>query len=168
MMQFLKIKNPIDALQQAWAVMSRLPGGKRTFSKLIGLIVPYTGSIRPEVISIESGIVTVRMRDRRRVRNHLNSIHAIALANLGEVSCGLALNIQLPKGQAAILRRIETEFVKKGRGTLTCECHLGLIEFGDKNSVHNVAVQSTVTDELGNVIARTRTEWKVSAVKEKR
>jgi acyl-coenzyme A thioesterase PaaI-like protein len=168
MKQFLKSNNPIDALQQAWSLMSRLPGGKKAFSSLIGLIVPYTGTIQPEVVSIESGVVTVRMRDRRRVRNHLKSIHALALANLGEVSCGLALNIQLPKGQSAILRRIETEYIKKGRGTLTCECNLGLIEFGDKNSVHNVAIQSTITDELGNVIARTRTEWKVSAIKEKR
>lgn len=165
---FLKQKNPIDALQQAWALMSRVPGGKKTFSTLIGLIVPYTGTIQPEVVSIEKGVVTVRMRDRRRVRNHLKSIHALALANLGEVSCGLALNIQLPKGQSAILKRIETEFIKKGRGTLTCECHLGLMEFGPPESVHNVTVQSTITDSSGNLIARTRTEWKVSAIKERR
>jgi len=65
--------------------------GSVVFSRILGLTIPYTGSIKAHVELLEPGHAIVFMKDRRCVRNHLDSIHAIALANLAELSTGLAM-----------------------------------------------------------------------------
>ena len=91
-----------------WQVLKRVPGGGVVMGRLAGRMAPYTGTIRPEVLTLEKGYARVRMRDTRRVRNHLNSVHAIALMNLGEVSTGMAVITALPEGARGITIEISS------------------------------------------------------------
>ncbi len=59
------------------------------------------------------------MRDRRAVRNHLDCVHAIALANLAELAGNVALAYSLPDDARFIVSGMEIEYVKKARGTIT-------------------------------------------------
>ena len=89
-----------------------------------GLAVPYAGTIRPRVEELSPGLARVRLEDQRAVRNHLCSVHACALANLGETTAGMAMMSLQPPGERWIVTRMDVEFLKKARGTLTCECRL--------------------------------------------
>lgn len=119
------MKNTRTVGEQAnhlWQRLSPHPGGKWLFSKLIGYAIPYTGSVQPRVVSLEPGHAIVNLHDRRRVRNHLKSIHAIALANLAEFTTGIATLSGMPPGSRAILTGLQVEYHKKARGTLKAEC----------------------------------------------
>lgn len=102
--------------------MSGLPGGRRLFSAMVGRLAPYTGSIGAVVEALEIGFSRVKMEDRRAVRNHLRSIHAIALANLAELTGNVALAYSLPDDGRFIVAGMDIEYLKKARGTLTAEC----------------------------------------------
>src|SRR4051794_38932358 len=93
----------LDLMRAAWNRLSAIPGGKRLFDKLLGRMVPYTGSIDPHVEEMRAGYARVYLDDRRAVRNHLRSVHAIALVNLAELVANLALIGGLPPGGRMII-----------------------------------------------------------------
>ncbi len=141
-----------------WRRLSRLPGGKRLFSRLVGRMAPYTGTIRPRVVELAPAYAKVQMRDRKRVRNHLNSLHAIALVNLAEVTSGLAFNAALPEDARAILTGISIEYLKKARGLLTAECVCPVPESSEERDYE---IHATIQDRAGEVVARATARWRV-------
>ncbi|MEJ2501999.1 MAG: DUF4442 domain-containing protein [Gemmatimonadota bacterium] len=113
--------SPAERLVFAWDRLSHLPGGRRVFDWLLGWMVPYSGSIGPRVVELEPGRARVTLTERRRLRNHLHSIHALALGNLGELASGLAMTLALPPDTRGIPIRIEIDYHKKARGTIIAE-----------------------------------------------
>lgn len=108
-------------VMEQWQRLKQFPLGARLFSWSLRWVVPYTGALGATVVDIQPGHCRVRLRDRRKVRNHLGSVHAIALANLCEMTSGLALIASLPKSQRAILVEFKIQYVKKARGVLLAE-----------------------------------------------
>ena len=150
--------SPAAALLQWWARLHRLPGGRWLFALIIRRGIPYTSSVRPEVLTIEPGHARVMMADRRRVRNHLNSVHAIALANLGEFYGGLAMTATLPPTVRGILVGIRVEYHKKARGVLLAECRC---DVPPVTATMNYEVVSRISNSSGDVVATVTAVWRL-------
>ena len=108
-----------NLVRDIWNLLAGLPAGKVVFSRLVGRMAPYTGSIHATVTVLRAGHAEVEMRDRRAVRNHLDCVHAIALANLAELAGNVALMYSLPDDARFIVSGIDIEYTKKARGTST-------------------------------------------------
>jgi uncharacterized protein (TIGR00369 family) len=138
-------------VRSAWDRLHRLPGGKRVFSRLVGAVAPYTGSIGATVVELGPGFSRVTMRDRRAVRQHLGSVHAIALANLAELTGNVAVAYTLPDDARFIVAGMSLEYLKKARGTLTGACDLPPLSGSERREIE-VAVQ--IRDAGGDVVTR--------------
>ena len=149
-------------IRSMWDRFSKRPGGRWIFSKLLGRMVPYTGSIKPRVIELTETGARIEMRDRRAVRNHLRSIHAIALANLAELSTGLPLAYAVQPRGRTILVSLTVEYLKKARGTLTGSSNF-VAPKADRDEDIEIPVE--VRDEAGEIVARARARWRVGPAK---
>jgi len=146
------------ALRSYWQRLSTLPAGKQLFSRLLGRFVPYSGTIGAVILQLEPGHSVIKLGDRRRVRNHLRSVHAMALANLGEMATGLALLNSLPDKTRAILKRFEISYEKKARGVLIAECHC---EIPSSSDACEMEVGCDIRDVQGDVVSRIMAIWLV-------
>jgi uncharacterized protein (TIGR00369 family) len=143
-------ENAAARIRQAWNILSRIPLGKMLFSRIIGRIAPYTGTIGATVVSLEKGRAMVVLKDRPRVRNHLRSIHAVALVNLAELAGNTALAFSMPDDARFIVAGISIDYIKKARGRITAE---GVCpDIGD-NRRAEYPVRVTMRDEQGEVVA---------------
>ena len=143
-------------LRRQWQRLAGIPGGKWLFSRLLGRFVPYTGTLGARIEVLEPGHCVVRLRDRRKVRNHLRSVHAMALANLGEMSTGLALMNSLPDNARGILKGFKVEYLKKARGPLLAECHC---EIPDGNAACEIEVRCDIRNTSRDIVAAARALW---------
>lgn len=156
--------DPAARVATAWRLLSRIPGGRVVFARFLGLLVPYSGSVRARVHTLEPGRSVLSMKERRRLRNHLRSVHALALANLGELASGLAMALALPPGARGIPVRLVVDYRKKARGTITADGR------ASPPSVASGVVDATATaelrDEAGEVVAEMVVTWRVSPKEE--
>ena len=141
-----------------WRRLSRLPFGKTLFSIMIGRVVPYTGSIGARCQELGPGYARWTLRDRRSVRNHLRSVHAIALVNLAELSSGSAMLTALGPGVRGIVSGLEITYLKKARGLLTAEGRGTVPEFRGKTTVD---AHAEIKDAAGDLVATAVVHWRL-------
>jgi acyl-coenzyme A thioesterase PaaI-like protein len=142
-----------------WYRLKDKPGGRALFSMLIGRMAPYTNTIGARVEELGPGHSRWVMRDRRKVRNHLNSIHAVALVNLAEVASGTAMLMGLTPDMRGIVTGLSIQYRKKARGTLTatCDCSVPAV-----TSELSLDVPAVITDQAGDIVAEARVTWRLA------
>jgi len=155
----VKIEAPGGAIARWWNRLKDKPGGRTLFSIMIGQMAPYTSTIGARVVELRPGYSKWTMRDRRGVRNHLASVHAVALVNLAEVASGTAMLMALPANVRGIVTGLSIEYVKKARGTLAAECRVAVPRITAETPLD---VHATITDAAGEVVARATVTWRLA------
>ena len=154
----MKLRLDPTSILKTWKTLVDKPFGKQLVSRAVGLMAPYTGSITPQILELGPGYARVQMRDRWGVRNHLRSLHAVALMNLGEACTGLAVMSAVPAGGRGIVLELGMTYVKKARGTITAESRVTLPETPGS---HDLWVEGELFNATGELVARARARWRL-------
>lgn len=147
----------INTLKKWWPLVKNNPMLRFIFSRCIGHLIPYTGSICPHIILLEKGQARVMIKSHRRILNHLGSIHALALANCGEFCTGLALHFSLAPRNRAILTHLNVEYLKKARGAIVASASFVV----PSNVVGAHVIQADLKDAENHLVARVYATWLV-------
>lgn len=142
--------------------LKQFPFGKFFFSHLIGFYAPYTASICPFVEEFNFNSSIISIQNYPWLRNPFQSVHAIALANLGELSSGIVMHSLLLQSKKfrGIPIEIKTEYYRKGRGKLFGSCQG--IDIDKISEPCNVNVVSEIKDSKNNLICKTTVVWTLS------
>jgi acyl-coenzyme A thioesterase PaaI-like protein len=148
----------------ALELFERLGGsapGRWLFARMVCWRAPYFASIAPRVEELAPGRCVVRLRDRRRMHNHLGSVHAIALCNAAELAAGLSTDATIGHSLRWIPKSMQVNYLKRASGTLTAtatlaapadpgeggvECPVAIdVRNGDGESVFTAVVSMWIT-----------------------
>jgi len=110
----------MSQVMRLWQRSSRLPWGDRLFSFAFGRKAPYFASIRPRFTVLEPHHVELVIPDRRRVHNHLGTVHAIALCNGLEAAMGALAEVSIPRDKRWIPKGMEVSYTAKADSDITC------------------------------------------------
>ena len=80
--------------------ITRWPAGHWLFARAVCWQAPYFASIAPRIRVLEPGRCEATIRHRRKVTNHIGTVHAIALCNLAELAGGLMTDVTIPRVDA--------------------------------------------------------------------
>jgi acyl-coenzyme A thioesterase PaaI-like protein len=124
--------------------------GRWLFSRLICWRAPYFASIAPRVDVLASGRCVARLRQRRRVQNHIGTVHAIALCNLAELTAGLATDATIPSSTRWIPKGMTVRYLKKALGTMTASASVPPVT--DASVAQDLHAIVEVRDAHGDVV----------------
>lgn len=146
---------------QLYRNLSHKPFGHWLFSRLVCLKAPYFGSISPRIVSLAPGRGEATLAHRRRVTNHLGTVHAIALCNLAEFVGGLTTDVSIPASMRWIPKGMTVEYLKKANGTMRA---VATPAFAPHEAAggYDLPIEVDVADPGGDVVFRARIAMWVS------
>ena len=140
-----------SAALRNWRKLSGSAPGRWLFSRFVCLKAPYFASIRPVFEVLEPGRAVARFRKRRRVTNHIGTVHAIAMANLAELVAGTATEVTVPRSMRWIPRSMTIEYLARAETDVSAEATVPAIVEGE---AHDVAVQVRITGRDGSHVVQ--------------
>ena len=149
-------------LLDLWRRLSPFPGGSWLFSKLFGVAVPYSGSVGPRIRELTPGHAVIELPDRRSNRNHLGSVHAIALMNLAEMTSGLAMMAGLPPTVRSIVTTLSMTYHEKARGKIRAVARVAVPTVTEDRDFD---VMAECFDLEGTLVATGRVRWRLGPVR---
>ncbi len=119
----------------AWNRLKGHAAGRWLFSRIVCWRAPYFASIRPRFVQLGDGRVEVHMRKRRRVTNHIGTVHAIAMANLCEVAAGTMMEALLDASMRWIPRGMTIRYLAKANSGLVAKAVMPAVICGESRDV---------------------------------
>jgi acyl-coenzyme A thioesterase PaaI-like protein len=113
---------------------------------------------------LEPGHAVVEIHGRRANRNHLGSVHAIALMNLAEITSGVAMMAGLPPTVRGIVTTLSMTYHKKARGTIRGVAHVTVPTVTEDRDFDVVA---ELFDRDGTLVATGNVRWRLGPVRPK-
>jgi len=142
---------------------SSIPFGNYLFNKGVGLVAPFFGKIRPNIIELKPSICVIKMKDRWGIRNHIGTVNAGAMCTLAELTGGMAVDATIPNHLRWIPMKMTVEYLRKGKGTLeaTCSFDSDLIQEGD------IALPVIIKNTAGKDVLSAEITFHISRKKQK-
>jgi uncharacterized protein (TIGR00369 family) len=118
-----------------------------------------TAGVKFQELTEERAVLT--LANKRRVQNHIGTVHAAAVALLGETATGAVFGMSVPDGKLPILKSMRINYTKRSQGALQAQATLSsemrerfwIEEKGD------IAVPVQITDETGEPTVDAEFVW---------
>jgi len=118
-----------------------------------------TAGVKFQELTEERAVLT--LANRRRVQNHIGTVHAAAVALLGETATGAVFGMSVPDDKLPILKSMHLDYIKKSEGGLRAEAWLEGAQRASfaRDEKGDIVVPVRITDESGEPTVNAEYIW---------
>jgi len=125
--------------------------------------VKLVGTCKMEIKETDLKSVTFFVKNRKKVQNHICSVHAAAMALIAESATGFIVGVNLPGDKIPLIKSMNLKYVKRAYGYIQATASLNdeQIHILQNEPKGDFLVDVKVIDENGNepVIAEMHWAW---------
>ncbi|MCM2678159.1 DUF4442 domain-containing protein [Echinimonas agarilytica] len=99
---------------------SKLPFGQWLFSRYAARRAPYFTTISPLVTDLSENHCECLIKKRKRVTNHIGTVHVIAICNGLELAMGFMAEASIPKHLRWIPKGMQVDYAAKAETNIRC------------------------------------------------
>lgn len=160
---------PYDPFQTLIRIEKKSPVLARALTMVfLSWMSPFNAHLGSKLLQWDNNTAVIFVKRRRRVRNHVGSIHAGALFTLGETCAGIVIVRNFPFGQyRPLMSDVRVNYSKQARGDVTGTCTISpdvitrmKAEIA-KDEVPFVDMVTEIRNTDGEVICTVTTTWQV-------
>jgi acyl-coenzyme A thioesterase PaaI-like protein len=113
--------------------------------------VKLVGTAKVEVLELNKQRSEFRLKNRKKVQNHIGTIHAAGMALIAETATGMVVGMNVPDDKVPVIKTLKVDFLKRAKGDLVAKAHLTEEQIQDILTLEKgeVEVAVTVTDSEG-------------------
>lgn len=117
---------------------------------LFGRTIKFAGTAGVIVHQLNLETASLRLPNRKKVQNHIGSVHAAATALLGESASGFLLGMHVPDDRIPLLKSMHVQYLKRSTGALTAEARLSPEQIAHirQQEKGEIVITVAITDEM--------------------
>lgn len=100
--------------------LSAYPQGNRLFSLVFEQAAPYFRTARPRFVALGPNRAELTIAKRRRVQNHIGTVHVIAICNGLEAAMGALAEATIPSSRRWIPMGMQVDYTAKATSDIRC------------------------------------------------
>ena len=142
-----------NILNRVVSTLNALPEAMRgqAVSLLIARTVRFAGTSNIYIEKLTTTESIMRLKNKKKVQNHIGSIHAAAMALLAESATGLLVGMNVPDSSVPVIKTLHVDYLKRCHGDIKAVARLTPEQIDQITTTEKgeVTVDITVTDERG-------------------
>mmetsp|Transcript_32827 Transcript_32827/g.97880 ORF Transcript_32827/g.97880 Transcript_32827/m.97880 type:complete len:172 (-) Transcript_32827:213-728(-) len=147
------IRKMESVLPEAWHSL----GYTFVFNRMVKL----AGTAGLQVERLSQRESTVRLKNRRRVQNHIGGLHACSMALAAESATGMLVGMNVPDTHVPLIKTMKVDFVRRCQGDIKATATLSE---DDYRRIHeedkgDVTVECRVEDDSGKEPIKAEMIW---------
>ena len=133
--------------------LAAYPQGKRIFSLVFEQAAPYFRTARPRFVELGPNRAELTIKKRRRVQNHLGTVHVIAICNGLEAAMGALAEATIPTSRRWIPKGMEVDYTAKATTDIRCLAETAAADWEKPGEVE-IPVQVRGVRDDGTVVVQ--------------
>lgn len=142
-----------NRLSRMVKLIHKMPQGIQPFllTKLFCSQVKYAATSNIKLLSVTNTQAELKIENRKKVRNHIGGVHAVAAALLAESATGIVFGVNVPESSIPLLKSMKIEYKRRMEGSLSAKAILTSVdcEMIANQEKGEIMVPVEITDESG-------------------
>lgn len=143
--------------------LKRLPKSWQmpVFTFMIGNMVKLAGTAGCRVTEINQNRCVVKLANKKKVQNHIGSVHAAGIALLAESATGYLTSLSVPDNRIQVIRSLQVTYLKRAAGDMQAVASLSdeQVAFIQQTEKGELEIPVMITDATGTETSSASMIW---------